>query len=45
MAALIRHELSQGWTFKQQDDTSEEAWLPVPSIPSQVHVDLLANKK
>ncbi|KAK1623047.1 family 2 glycosyl hydrolase [Colletotrichum phormii] len=46
MAALIRHELSKSWTFKQKDDASEEeAWLPVPSIPSQVHVDLLANKK
>ncbi|KAK1988839.1 family 2 glycosyl hydrolase [Colletotrichum cereale] len=43
--ALLRHELSSGWTFKQQDDASEDPWLPVPKIPSQVHVDLLANNK
>ncbi|KAK6221765.1 glycosyl hydrolase family 2 [Colletotrichum tabaci] len=43
--ALLRHELSSGWTFKQEDDTSENPWLPVPKIPSQVHVDLLANDK
>ncbi|OHF00516.1 glycosyl hydrolase family 2 [Colletotrichum orchidophilum] len=45
MATLLRHELSNGWAFKQRDDASENPWLPVPSIPSQVHVDLLANKK
>ncbi|WQF85667.1 Putative glycoside hydrolase, family 2, immunoglobulin-like beta-sandwich [Colletotrichum destructivum] len=43
--ALLRHELSSGWTFKQEGDTSETSWLPVPKIPSQVHVDLLANDK
>ncbi|KAK2010778.1 family 2 glycosyl hydrolase [Colletotrichum eremochloae] len=42
---LLRHELSNGWTFKQQDDASENPWLPVPKVPSQVHVDLLANNK
>ncbi|KAK1718026.1 family 2 glycosyl hydrolase [Colletotrichum acutatum] len=45
MTSLIKHELSKGWAFKEEDDASEDAWLPVPSIPSQVHVDLLANKK
>ncbi|KXH45179.1 glycosyl hydrolase family 2 [Colletotrichum simmondsii] len=44
MTSLIWYELSKGWTLKQQDDASD-AWLPVPSIPSQVHVALLANKK
>ncbi|KAK1585544.1 family 2 glycosyl hydrolase [Colletotrichum navitas] len=43
--ALLRHELSSGWSFKQQDDASEHPWLPVPKVPSQVHVDLLANNK
>ncbi|KAF6821196.1 glycosyl hydrolase family 2 [Colletotrichum plurivorum] len=42
---LLRHELSSGWTFKQRDDASENPWLPVPKVPSEVHVDLLANKK
>ncbi|GKT45390.1 beta-mannosidase B [Colletotrichum spaethianum] len=42
---LLRHELSSGWTFRQQDDASENPWLPVPKVPSQVHVDLLANNK
>lgn len=43
--AILRHEISSGWTFKQKDDDSENPWLPVPKIPSQVHVDLLANNK
>ncbi|KAK2038792.1 family 2 glycosyl hydrolase [Colletotrichum somersetense] len=43
--APLRHELSSGWTFRQQDDASESPWLPVPKVPSQVHIDLLANNK
>ncbi|KAK2004343.1 family 2 glycosyl hydrolase [Colletotrichum falcatum] len=43
--ALLRHDLSSGWAFRQQDDVSENPWLPVPKVPSQVHVDLLANNK
>ncbi|GKT61540.1 glycoside hydrolase family 2 protein [Colletotrichum tofieldiae] len=44
--ALLRRELSRGWSFKQQDDDAlDNPWLPVPKIPSQVHVDLLANNK
>ena len=39
-----RVEISQGWSFKQQDASSDE-WLPVASVPSEVHLDLLANKK
>jgi beta-mannosidase len=37
-------ELSHGWTLKQRDDDKGE-WLPVKSVPSQVHIDLLANNK
>lgn len=37
-------ELTTGWSLKQRDDQSEEPWLPVAQIPSQVHIDLLANK-
>ncbi|KAH7361879.1 beta-mannosidase [Plectosphaerella cucumerina] len=40
-----RVDLQTGWTFRQRDDESPEAWLPVLKVPSQVHVDLLANKK
>ncbi|TQS32467.1 hypothetical protein Golomagni_07214, partial [Golovinomyces magnicellulatus] len=36
--------LNSGWSFKQQDWPSDE-WLPVANVPSQVHMDLLANKK
>jgi beta-mannosidase len=39
-----KQELKTGWQLKQQDDPKEE-WLPVKKIPSQVHVDLLANEK
>lgn len=42
---LSRLDLKSGWTFKQRDDESPLAWLPVKEVPSQVHLDLLANKK
>jgi beta-mannosidase len=42
--ALSRTQLSSGWRFKQQDWPAEE-WLPVAKVPSQVHMDLVANKK
>ncbi|RSM05103.1 hypothetical protein CDV31_009737 [Fusarium ambrosium] len=37
-------ELTTGWSLKQRDDQSEDPWLPVAQVPSQVHIDLLANK-
>ena len=40
--ALTQHILSKGWSFK---DSEEDAWMPVPVVPSVVHQDLLANKK
>ena len=39
------HELSSGWSFKQTDDTSEDAWLSVKKVPSTVQQDLLDHKK
>ncbi|EFY98874.2 beta-galactosidase/beta-glucuronidase (glycoside hydrolase family 2) domain protein [Metarhizium robertsii] len=39
-----RIQLTNGWTFKQQEWPSE-AWLPVSQAPSQIHMDLLAHKK
>ncbi|KAJ9301171.1 CAZyme family GH2 [Paecilomyces variotii] len=42
MVKIFEETLSTGWYFKQVDD-AEQAWMPVPSIPSVVHQDLLAN--
>ncbi|KAJ9215889.1 CAZyme family GH2 [Paecilomyces variotii] len=42
MVKIFEQTLSTGWYFKQVDD-AEQAWMPVPSIPSVVHQDLLAN--
>ncbi|KAI0401166.1 family 2 glycosyl hydrolase [Xylaria palmicola] len=44
--ARSRHDLSHGWQFREDDGTSPgHPWLPVPRVPSQVHMDLLANSK
>lgn len=40
----LKIQMSSGWSFKQQD-WSEDEWLPVANVPSQVHMDLLANRK
>ncbi|CRK17853.1 hypothetical protein BN1723_011420 [Verticillium longisporum] len=40
-----RQNLRSGWSFKQHDDDDPGAWLPVKTVPSQVHIDLLANKR
>ncbi|EUC29834.1 glycoside hydrolase family 2 protein [Bipolaris zeicola 26-R-13] len=38
------HRLVEGWTFKQADDT-EDSWMPVKSVPTNVHLDLMDNDK
>ncbi|KAH7121379.1 glycoside hydrolase superfamily [Dactylonectria macrodidyma] len=38
-------ELRTGWSMKQCDDQSEVSWLPVKQVPSQIHIDLLANER
>ncbi|KAI1403461.1 glycoside hydrolase family 2 protein [Hypoxylon fuscum] len=43
--ALTRHNLDHGWAFRQGDSSSADDWLPVQKVPSQVHMDLLANQK
>ncbi|KAI1106526.1 glycoside hydrolase family 2 protein [Jackrogersella minutella] len=43
--ALIKHPLEHGWTFKQSDSPSTDGWLPVQKVPTQVHMDLIANNK
>lgn len=40
--ALVVHELTKEWSFKEKDS---EEWLPVARVPTNVHLDLLANKK
>lgn len=38
-------ELKTGWSMKQAGDNTNECWIPVEKVPSQVHIDLIANKK
>ncbi|KAL4974102.1 glycoside hydrolase superfamily [Aspergillus desertorum] len=45
MVGYTEHTLSEGWSFKDRDDQSPEAWLSVPIVPSVVHQDLQANGK
>lgn len=45
MAGYAQDILSTGWSFKNSDDQSPEAWLPVPTVPSVVQQDLQANGK
>lgn len=42
MAAMDTHELNKGWSFKQADN---DDWLPVKHVPTNVHLDLMDNKK
>ena len=37
--------LTDGWTFKQADDTAENAWLSVKKVPTNVHLDLIERGK
>ncbi|KAJ5951049.1 Glycoside hydrolase family 2 immunoglobulin-like beta-sandwich [Penicillium vulpinum] len=37
--------LSTEWTFKDRDDETSDAWMPVSAVPSTVQQDLIANKK
>ena len=43
--ALSVHVLSEGWTFKQGDDSAEDAWMSVKKVPTNVHLDLMDNDK
>ncbi|KAK4985622.1 hypothetical protein LTR66_008112 [Elasticomyces elasticus] len=40
--AMVIDELSKGWSFKQSDANE---WLPVACVPTNVHLDLIENKK
>lgn len=41
--ALVVHQLNSGWLFKKTDDVSDDAWLPVARVPTNVHLDLMDN--
>ncbi|KAF9895211.1 hypothetical protein FE257_000113 [Aspergillus nanangensis] len=45
MPTFAQLSLSTGWNFKSSDDQSTEAWMPVATVPSVVHQDLIANKQ
>ena len=36
------HDLTEDWEFKQTD---LEEWMPVKTVPTNVHLDLMANDK
>lgn len=40
--AMAVQEVSSGWQLKQTDT---EDWLPVARVPTNVHLDLMDNKK
>ena len=40
--AMAIQELSSDWQFKQTDT---EEWMPVARVPTNVHLDLMDNKK
>lgn len=43
--AFFKQPLSTDWTFKDRDDETLDAWMPVATVPSTVQQDLIANKK
>lgn len=43
MSNLVQLPLHEGWSFRDRDDA--EGWMPVPTVPSVVQQDLIANKK
>nr|Q0CCA0.2 RecName: Full=Beta-mannosidase B; AltName: Full=Mannanase B; Short=Mannase B [Aspergillus terreus NIH2624] len=45
MASFFQQSLATGWSFKDAEDNSAEAWMPVAQVPSVVHQDLIANNK
>jgi len=43
--SVVVHELTKDWSFRQKDSEVEGPWLPVARVPTNVHLDLLANNK
>ncbi|KAF2843698.1 glycoside hydrolase family 2 protein [Patellaria atrata CBS 101060] len=44
-SALSVTDLTDGWFFKQKNESSEDAWLSVARVPTNVHLDLLDHEK
>jgi hypothetical protein len=38
-------ELNTGWSFREKTKVNDKPWLPVKSVPSTVHQDLIDNEK
>lgn len=43
--AVSRFELTSGWVFKKGARDSDAEYLPANNLPTEVHLDLLKNKK
>lgn len=43
--ALSVNRLTDGWKFKQADDPTQDVWLPVKKVPTNVHLDLMEHGK
>ncbi|KAL5430465.1 hypothetical protein PMIN07_009639 [Paraphaeosphaeria minitans] len=43
--AVSRFELNSGWAFKKGSRNSDAEYLPANDLPTEVHLDLLKNKK
>jgi beta-mannosidase len=43
--ALSSVTLTEGWQFRQTDNTAEDAWMSVKRVPTNVHLDLMEHGK
>lgn len=43
--ALSSQPLTSGWAFRQTNETAEDTWLAVKSVPTNVHLDLIEHGK
>ncbi|KAF2461876.1 glycoside hydrolase superfamily [Lineolata rhizophorae] len=41
----VSHELGTGWSFRRIDDGTDNEWMPVKKVPTNVHLDLMDNGK
>lgn len=39
------YELSKGWVLRQTPSNEDSEWLAVERVPTNVHLDLIANDK
>ncbi|KAI1330618.1 glycoside hydrolase family 2 protein [Xylariaceae sp. FL0255] len=43
--SYTRYHLCDGWQFREDDETDSNDWMPVKRVPTEVHLDLIANEK